>query len=75
MAVTQYITSEGERWDSIAQKAYGDPTQIALIINANQGFKISQTLPAGITINVPILEPAENSTDQVQTNLLPPWKR
>lgn len=75
MAVTQYITSEGERWDLIAQKAYGDPTQINIIIEANKGLKIGQTLPAGITINIPILEPSENQTDQVQTNLLPPWKR
>ena len=73
MAVTQYTTSEGERWDTIAQKAYGEPSQIATIINANKGLAISETLPAGIVINVPILEPEE--TEGVNSNLLPPWKR
>lgn len=73
MAVTHYTTSEGERWDSIAQKAYGDTTRIAEIINANKGVAIGQTLPAGLVINVPILEASE--TGEVQTNLLPPWKR
>ena len=73
MATTQYTTKQGDRWESIAFLAYGDSNKMADIIAANKSVAISQTLPAGLKINIPILEPEEIET--VNPNLLPPWKR
>lgn len=72
MANAQYITIEGDRWDTIAYKAYGDALRIKELLEANKGLPIEKTLPAGIKINVPILE---GESDEVSGELLPPWKR
>lgn len=70
MANTTYTTTQGDRWDTIANKAYGDPFKVTPIIEANKGLAIDEVLPSGITIVVPILErPA------LDKSLLPPWKR
>lgn len=70
--VTEYITNEGERWDGIAYKAYGDPTAVEDIINANPDVAVTATLEAGIRLQIPIKETLAVETD---TSLLPPWKR
>lgn len=72
MANTQYITIVGDRWDTIAWKAYGDATKIKTLLDANAGLPIEKSLPAGLKINIPILE---GDSDSVQSALLPPWKR
>jgi phage tail protein X len=70
MAYTKYITVEGDRWDTIAHKAYGDATQYSKIIEANPFVTKSGVLPSGITIFVPVQDrPTVNSSN------LPPWKR
>ena len=73
MANTQYRTIEGDRWDLIAYKAYGDATKFVGLLEANKPLAISQTLPAGLKINIPILE--DENSGSVQSELLPPWKR
>lgn len=70
MASTLYTTMDGDRWDTIAYKAYGDATQIAVIIAANT-TPITDTLPGGIDLIIPIVEIA----NAVSSALLPPWKR
>jgi len=72
MQVTQYTVQDGDTWYNIAYKAYGDATRIKDLIEANQGLTITATLPAGLQINVPILE---TPSKDVQNELLPPWKR
>ena len=72
MATLTYITKEGVRWDRIAFEAYGDANLMNTIIAANLDVDITEKLPGGITLQIPVLEttatiPAEN--------LLPPWKR
>jgi phage tail protein X len=73
MATTQYRTIEGDRWDLIAFKAYGDATKFNLLLEANKPLAINKTLPAGLKINIPILE--DQNAGSVQAELLPPWKR
>lgn len=68
---TQHITKEGERWDSIAYKAYGDANDINRIIEANPTVPITATLPGGIRLLVPIVETVAVEVDET---LLPPWK-
>ena len=70
MSNTRYITKQGDRWDLIAYKAYGDATMIDILITANPGIPVDPILPEGITLNIPIVDEPE-----VDKSLLPPWKR
>lgn len=71
MEYTEYITTEGERWDTVAYRAYGDAGRIDGIIRANPGIPVHGTLPAGTRLRVPVeaVPGADNNP------LLPPWKR
>lgn len=71
-SVIEYLVKDGDRWDSIAFKAYGDATKVAGIIEANKSVIISAVLVAGTKIVVPILEDGDIIID---SELLPPWKR
>lgn len=68
----EYIVKQGDRWDTIAFKAYGDPTLFNGIIEANTATIISPILETGARLIIPILEVAEI---QIDSELLPPWKR
>ncbi len=72
MAVAEYIVKENDRWDTVAFKAYGDATLVAGIIEANPAVNISAVLIAGTRLSIPILEDGEI---QIDSELLPPWKR
>jgi phage tail protein X len=56
-----HITTAGERWDLLAWRYYGDPT--------NPNVAIEPVFDAGISIAVPL---QQKST--VVTANLPPWK-
>jgi len=66
-----HVTKAGERWDSIAWQYYGDAHRYAPIIAANPHVPITPMLPAGIRLNIPVL----NRTSGNPTNRagLPPW--
>jgi phage tail protein X len=69
---TQYIlhiTRAGERWDLLAWRYYGDPTDYSPIIMANPNVAIEPVFDAGIAIAVPIVQ---KST--VVSADLPPWR-
>lgn len=70
MAVTEYIAQENERWDTIAYKAYGDASKYPEIIAQNPDVPITDVLPAGTKLYVPVQQ-----TPQLDKNLMPPWKR
>jgi len=68
---TQYIlhiTRAGERWDLLAWRYYGDPTDYSPIIMANPDVAIEPVFDAGISIAVPIIQKSALVVD------LPPWK-
>lgn len=67
---TTYTTIEGDRWDTVAHKAYGDALRYPEIAAANPDVPLTDVLPSGLTLYVPISEEVE-----LDTNLLPPWKR
>ena len=70
MANTTYTTKQGDTWDTVAFKAYGDVTRINEIIAANPNVPITDQIAANTTLNIPIIpEPTLDET------LLPPWKR
>ena len=68
----EYVTKQGDRWDTIAFKAYGDASLVNGIIEANTAIVISPILEAGVRVKVPVLESGEV---QIDSELLPPWKR
>jgi len=68
----EYISKQGDRWDIIAMKAYGDASLINGLIESNASVVISPIIPLGTRIIVPILESGDI---QIDSELLPPWKR
>lgn len=71
MPNTEYITQQGDRWDTISYKAYGDATNFGPIQDANPNIPITDVFEGGVRLIIPIKE------DEISTNLdlLPPWKR
>ena len=72
MVYKQYTTIDGERWDNVAYKAYGNAAMIKPIIEANPNVLITDRIPVGTVLNIPILQDEQVLTDQ---ELLPPWKQ
>lgn len=72
MAFVEYVSKQGDRWDTIAFKAYGDASLVNGIIEANKTILISPIIPLGTRVIVPILEEGDI---QIDSELLPPWKR
>ncbi|KAA6404497.1 tail protein X [Candidatus Tokpelaia sp.] len=68
-------TTEGERWDILALRYYRDVSRQNVLISANRalfaGFAVPARLPAGLTLQVPLIDVPVASTD----DRLPPWKR
>ena len=51
-----YITKDNDRWDSIANKFYKNPSLYEPIIKANPEVSITPVLSAGIKLKIPILD-------------------
>lgn len=64
-----HITTEGERWDQLANRYYGNPLQYAPIVAANPDVSLSPTLPSGLSLAIPLIEQQDLSQE------LPPWLR
>lgn len=64
-----HTTREGERWDQLAFTYYGDAHRYEAIIRANPQVPLTRSLPAGLTLRIPVLE------EQTSTEDLPPWMR
>jgi phage tail protein X len=52
-----YTTGPADRWDTIAWRAYGDPTLVGGLILANATIAISPVLPQGVTVYCPLIAP------------------
>ncbi len=66
----QYVVTTPDRWDNIANKAYGDPGLIQGIVEANPDVDITAVIPAGTILNIPIITIEAQDTDTAD---LPPW--
>jgi len=66
----EHITTEGDRWDLLAWRYYGDPHLYEPIIVANSSVPIRPSIASGIKLRIPVL-PDEVVLDRD----LPPWKR
>ncbi|POZ60180.1 MULTISPECIES: tail protein X [Chromobacterium] len=67
----KHTCKEGERWDQIAWHYYGDVGQMVMLIAANPQAPISETLPGGLQLAIPLLE----AKDDALIDQLPPWRR
>lgn len=66
----QYTTSEGDRWDLIAYKYYGDATMIDKLILANPYLSLAEEFKANLTIYIPIIHAKKTAQED-----MPPWLR
>lgn len=64
-----HVTIEGDTWDRLAYRYYGNARRYPPIIEANPHVPITAGLPAGITLAIPLLESETRIED------LPPWMR
>ncbi len=64
-----HITIEGERWDQLSARYYGDPMQYERIVAVNPHVPLTPALPAGLTLSIPVIEQQDLSEE------LPPWLR
>jgi phage tail protein X len=51
---TTYLTSQGEVWDMIAYKVYGDEHAMSMIQDANFAFRFTDTFLAGVVLTIPL---------------------
>jgi len=72
MSYLTHLTVEGDTWDAIAYRYYGNAWRYPPIIAANPHVPITPVLPAGITLTIPVLPRRADATD---TQSLPPWMR
>ncbi len=70
MAYTRYTTVQGDRWDTVSFKAYGDATLYSGIVEANPTVPKDAVIPSGIVLNIPIID-----KPTVDISVLPPWKQ
>lgn len=72
----EHITTQGERWDVLAWRYYGNPHAYGRIIEANPALNIDTTLQSGMLVLIPIMPLAEvQRAQQLVSEDLPPWKR
>lgn len=65
-----YVTQQGDTWDIIAKRLYGDELRMHELLIANAEYRTVVIFPAGVALNVPELADSVNADDT-----LPLWKR
>jgi len=63
-----YITVQGDRWDSIAYKVYGNESYMSHLLEVNKQHRDVFIFSAGVKLTIPEITEAANDT-------LPPWRR
>nr|VFK17437.1 MAG: Phage Tail Protein X [Candidatus Kentron sp. LPFa] len=71
MKALEHITKEGERWDQLAHRYYGDAMAYGRILEANPDMRMSPVLPGGLALAIPLVE----QEDKLESAEAPPWKR
>ena len=66
-----YITTEGDRWDTLAAHFYGGNQGISILVDANPAVSITAVFQIGTVLSIPIVDDAQFETPKN----LPPWKQ
>lgn len=66
----KHIICEGERWDTLSFKYYGNAFEYSRIMNANPHIGFCEVLPVGAVVFIPVIhqKPTNNTK-------MPPWLR
>lgn len=67
---TVTTTRQGDTWDVISKRVYGDEHYMDVLINANIAHRKTVIFPYGIVLTVP-----EIDTGTAGNVNLPPWER
>lgn len=63
-----YKTIQGDTWDGIAVKVYGDEKYMNELLEANQAYREIIIFPANVSLSIPDIQTQT-------TTILPPWKK
>lgn len=63
-----YKTIQGDTWDGIAVKVYGDEKYMNELLEANQAYREIIIFPANASLSLPNIQTQT-------TTILPPWKK
>ena len=63
-----YTTIQGDTWDMIAKKVYGDEKKLDVLMAANFDSLDYVVFPAGVAVNIPELDRQSDSD-------LPEWRK
>ena len=66
-----YTTTQGDTWDIISKKIYGNELFMDVLIKANINQRKTVIFPYGVVLNVPDIDTASS---EYEANL-PVWKR
>jgi phage tail protein X len=65
----KYTTIQGDMWDSISKKLYGNEKHVKELIEANKSYLSTLVFSDGVVLNVP-----EITTEEEIVNI-PPWRK
>ena len=57
-----YITTQGDMWDSISLRLYGTESQMHLLIDANLQYRSIVRFPANYVLTIPAVPRAQRVT-------------
>lgn len=63
-----YKTIQGDTWDGIAVKVYGDEKYMNELLETNQAYREIIIFPANVSLSLPDIQTQT-------TTILPPWKK
>ena len=72
----EHKTKEGDRWDLLAYRYYGDQHKQTILLEANRHLFIDplivppMILPSGMVLKIPVIDEID-----IDESNLPPWKR
>lgn len=69
MAASTYTTVQGDMWDTVAYRLWGNEKLFHYLLAANPACHGMVVFPAGVSLAVPTL-----TTEQCTTAMDPPWK-
>ena len=67
--MTTVTTRQGDTWDILSKRLYGDELFMSALINANISHRKTVIFPAGVILNAPDID---MSAAEYNRNL-PPW--
>lgn len=67
-----HMTQQGDRWDLLAWRYYGDALAYEGIVAANPTIPVAGELPAGVYLLIPLLSADALAAPAAD---LPPWLR